>query len=334
MSAVRIGVDIAKNVFQVHAVTEENVVLHRRKLSRSKFLEFFATMSARAVVGMEACATSHYWARELLKLGHDVRLLPPSAVKPYVARGKKNDAADAQAICEALGRPNIHCVPVKTEAQQGVLALHAVRESLIVERTANINAVRAHFAEHGIVTGVGRASFNELKGMIEGLPLHTQAAVEVVLGRIASAERDLVRIEKALMDFLRTDETSQNLATIPTVGPLAATLIAAKVGDPTRFRRGRDFAAWLGLVPRQNSSGGKERLGRITKVGDRAIRRFLFLGALSVIWRTKPGTWLAQLRAKKPAKVVAIALANKTARTILAVLKRGEVWREQAPLAA
>ncbi|CAA7628064.1 transposase [Candidatus Terasakiella magnetica] len=334
MGKVIIGMDIAKQVFQVHATDSEGKVLHLRKLSRAQVLPFFAGLAAPALVGMEACGTAHHWARELTKLGHEVRLLPPTAVKPFVKLGKKNDAADAAAIREALARPHIHPVPIKTPEQQAVLALHAVREQLVAERTRMICAVRAHFAENGIVAATGRAKFATLDVQVNDLPRHAAVAVRVLLGRIASADADIAALEKELLEHHRTDEPSRNLATIPGIGPLAATLIAAKVGDPSRFKCGRDFAAWLGLVPRQNSSGGKDRLGRITKAGDRAVRRMLFLGALGQVWRAKPGTWLARLRDRKPAKLAAMALANKTARIAWAVLARGEVYRETLAVAA
>ena len=333
MGKIVVGIDIAKSVFQVHAADEAGAMIYSRKLSRGQVLPFFAKQSPM-LIGMEACATSHHWARELVKLGHEVRLLPPTAVKPFVKRGKKNDAADAAAISEAVVRPNIHSVPVKTEEQQSVLALHTVREQLVTARTGFVNAVRAHFAEHGMVVGLGRGKFAELATMRQHLPDRTAFAVDVLLGRINDFEADIARIEKELMEFHKSCEESRNLATIPSVGPLAATLIVAKIGDPSRFKRGRNFAAWLGMVPRQNSSGGKDRLGAITKAGDQSIRRMLFLGATSMVWRAKPTTWLGKLRERKPAKLAAMALANKTARIIWAVLTRGEVYRETMTVVA
>jgi len=331
MVKVIVGIDIAKNVFQVHATDGTGATAYIKKLSRGQVLSFFAK-HAPAAIGMEACATSHYWARELIKLGHDVRLLPPTVVKPFVRRGKKNDAADAAAICEAMVRPNIHSVPVKTEEQQSVLALHTVREQLVGVRTGFVNSVRAHFAEHGMVVGLGRGKLAELATMRLHLPDRTAFAVDILLERIHALDVDIARIEKKLIEFHKTCEKSCNLATIPSVGPLTATLIVAKIGDPSRFKRGRNFAAWLGMVPRQNSSGGKDRLGAITKAGDQSIRRMLFLGATSLVWRAKPDTWLGKLRGRKPAKLAAMAQANKTARIIWAVLTRGEVYR--APMAA
>ncbi|MBI1209493.1 MAG: IS110 family transposase [Azospirillum sp.] len=323
----RFRIDIAKSVFQVHAADGTGATVYTKKLSRGQVLPFF-TKQPPAMIGMEACATSHHWARELVKLGHEVRLLPPTAVKPFVKRGKKNDAADAAAICEAMIRPSIYSVPVKTEEQQSVLALHTVREQLVAVRTGFVNAVRAHFAEHGMVVGLGRGKLAELATMRPHLPDRTAFAVDILLGRIKDLDADIAGIEKKLMEFHKTCEESRNLATIPSVGPLAATLIVAKIGDPSRFNRGPNFAAWLGMVPRQNSSGGKERLGAITKAGDQSIRRMLFLGATSMVWRAKPATWLGKLRDRKPAKLAAMALANKTARIIWAVLTRGEVYRE------
>jgi transposase len=327
MVKIIVGIDIAKNVFQVHAADRTGAMVYTKKLSRGQVLPFFAKQPP-TLIGMEACATSHHWARELIKLGHEVHLLPPTAVKPFVKRGKKNDAADAAAICEAMVRPNIHTVPVKTEEQQSVLALHTVREQLVVARTGFVNAVRAHFAEHGMVVGLGRGKLAELATMRLHLPDRTAFAVDILLGRIKAFDADIARIEKKLIEFHKTCEESCNLATIPSVGPLTATLIVAKIGDPSRFKRGRNFAAWLGMVPRQNSSGGKDRLGAITKAGDQAIRRMLFLGATSMVWRAKPVTWLGKLRGRKPAKLAAMAQANKTARIIWAVLTRGEIYRE------
>jgi transposase len=333
MDRIKIGVDIAKNIFQAHGVEPGGRIVILRRLPRAKVLDFFASLPP-ALIGMEACGTSHYWARKLVAMGHEVRLLPPTAVKPLVKRGKKNDAADAAAICEALDRPGIHPVPIKSETQQGVLSLHAVRDQLVAERTGLICALRAHFAEHGVVVPLGKAKIKELEAHVADLPRHVAAAVAVLFRLIVNADVEIAGIEKLLLEHHRTDEASRNLATIPTVGPLAATLIAAKVGDPSRFKCGRDLAAWLGLVPRQNSSGGKERLGRISKAGDRAARRMLFLGAIATVHRAPPESWLGRLRARKPAKLCALALANKTARIIWAVLMRGECYRDSAPATA
>jgi transposase len=332
MNKALYSADIAKNVFQVHYVAEGGAT-KSLKLSREKFAAFFAGCQP-AIVAMEACATAHYWGRQLAVMGHEVRLLPPTVVKPFVKRGKKNDAADAAAIHEAVQRPGTFMVPVKTEEQQAVLALHTQREALIGERTRGVNGVRALFAEFGIIAPQGIANIATLHGELEKLPGHAKVAAESIFRQIENADREIKVIESELMTFHKTDETSRNLATIPTVGPLLATLVAATVGDPSRFKRGRNFAAWLGIVSKQNSSGGKHRLGRITKAGNPQIRRLLFLGALSTVHRAKPGTWLGELKARKPYKVTAIALANKTARMIWAVMSRGEVWRETMPTAA
>ncbi|MGA7965035.1 MAG: IS110 family transposase [Gammaproteobacteria bacterium] len=332
MEKILYSVDIAKNVFQLHYI-DEDTNTKSFKLSRGRFSEFFVGRTP-GIVAMEACATAHYWGRQMMNMGHEVRLLPPTAVKPFVKRGKKNDAADAAAIDEAAQRPGIHTVPVKTEAQQAVLALHTQREALIGERTRSANGVRALFAEFGIITRQGIANVGKLCTELESLPNHAAVAAQSLFRRIDSIDEEIKTIETELLAFHKANETSCNLATIPTVGPLLATLVVATVGDPARFKRGRNFAAWLGIVSKQNSSGGKQRLGRITKAGNPEIRRLLFLGALSTVHRAKPGTWLGELKARKPYKVTAIALANKTARMIWAVLSRGDAWRPTAPRAA
>jgi len=332
MSQVVIGLDIAKSWFQADWIDAVGVQ-HAKKMARSKVLPWLAEIAAPALVAMEACASAHHWAREIAKQGHQVRLLPPSLVKPYVVRGKKNDSADASAIREALGRPNIHFVPIKTEEQQGVLALHDVREMLIGQRTCMINAVRAHFSEYGTVVPRGRHNVADLIELTKALPSTARSAVNLLFRSIDDIDLDIEEVEAELMAFHKTSPQSQNVASIPGIGPITATLIVAKVGDVARFSNGRRLASWLGLVPRQNSSGGKEKLGHITKAGDRAIRKALFLGALSMVWRAKSGTWAARLADRKPARVAAIAMANKLARAVWCVLSRGSAWQAEAPAA-
>lgn len=333
---ITIGLDIAKSVFQVHGVDAEGEVVVRRQLRRAEVLKFFAGLP-RCVVGMEACGSSHYWAREVGGLGHEVRLLPPSHVKPYVKRGRKNDAADAAALCEAVRRPSMRCVPVKSAAQQSVLVLHRARELLVRQRTMLICALRSHLAEFGIVAGQGKGNFGRLVAGLDAaaLPALACAALKLMAAQIADADAKIDALEKMILANHRTDEASRRLASIPGIGPIIASALAAAVPDPALFSSGRQFAAWLGLVPGQNSSGGKERLGRITKTGDRYLRRLLVIGATGLIRykrRNVPGgiAWLTGLLAKKPVRLVTVALANKMARIAWAILSRGEVYREAA----
>jgi transposase len=336
-----IGLDLAKNVFQVHVVDATGNVLTARQLRRNQVEDFFRKLPP-SVIGMEACGTAHHWARLLILMGHDVRLLPPTAVKPYVKPGKKNDAADAAAICEAVTRPHIHAVPVKTVDQQAVLVLHRSRSLLVEQRTALSNALRSHLAEFGIIAAKGIVNVAKLVALLDAgdsrIPAIACPALALLTGQIAECTARIDTIEQDIVAWHKTDENSSNLATIPGIGVLTASAIAATVPDATNFKSGRDFAAWLGLVPRQNSSGGKDRLGHITKAGDRYIRQLLVLGATVVIYHTGkkgcPG-WLSSLLARKPKKLAAVALANKMARIAWAVMTRGEVYcAPAAPQAA
>jgi len=285
---------------------------------------------------MEACATSHHWAREIAALGHEVRLIPPAYVKPYVKR-QKNDAADAEAICEAVTRPNMRFVPVKTEDQQSVLVLHRSRDLLMRQRTMILNAIRAHLAEFGIVAAQGPRKVMEMVSRLRNgdetsLPEIARSALLALAAQLDNLGDEIRRLERRLMDWHRTNAASQRLETIPGVGLLTATAIAASVPDPTVFKSGRQFAAYLGLVPRQNSSGGKERLGRISKMGNGYLRRLLVVGATSVVRRagantTRTGAWVRSLLERKPARVVTVAVANKTARTAWALLAKGESYK-------
>ena len=286
---------------------------------------------------MEACATSHHWARELKALGHDVRLMPASYVKAYVKRGK-NDAADAAAICEAVTRPSMRFVPIKTAEQQAALMLHRTRDLLVRQRTQLINAMRAHLAELGLVAAQGRDGLKTLIGIVTDeasrVPELARKALQALLGQLDALAQQIGEIERHIHAQHRASEASQRLETIPGIGVIGATAIAATVADPEVFKSGREFAAWIGLVPRQNSTGGKERLGAISKQGDRYLRRLLVIGATAVIRhaRTHPDKhpWLMQLLARRPAKVVAVALANKMARIAWAVLAKGETYRAPA----
>jgi transposase len=335
MQISTIGIDLAKNVFQVHGVDATGKVIITKKLRRSQVLPLFERLPP-CLVGMEACATSHHWAREVRALGHDVRLMPASYVKAYVKRNK-NDAADAEAICEAVTRPSMRFVAIKTDEQQSVLMLHRTRDLLVRQRTQLVNATRAHLAELGLVAAQGREGLQTLIAIVRdgtrSLPDLARTALEILLGQLAALRQQLGEIERHIQAQHRSSDASRRLESIPGIGMIAATAIAASVPDAGVFKSGREFAAWIGLVPRQNSSGGKERLGSISKQGDRYLRRLLVVGATAVIRhaRAHPDKhpWLTQLLTRRPAKVVAVALANKMARTAWAVLARGGTY--QAP---
>ncbi len=338
MNATTIGLDIAKNVFQVHGVDAEGAVVIRRQLRRSLVIGFFKKLPP-CLVGIEACATSHYWAREIAKLGHTVRLMPPAYVKPYVKRNK-NDAADAEAICEAVTRPSMRFVATKSEDQQGALMVHRTRELLVHQRTMLANAIRGHMAEFGIVARVGLAHVKALLAVIADpddsrLPAEARTSLHGLAVQFVSVHEEIVAGERRIHAQHRSNPVSQRLQTIPGYGPIIATAMAASVTDPAIFRSGRGLAAWIGLVPKQTSTGGKQRLGRISKQGDPYLRWLLVAGAMSVIRQAKRrGTsgqpWLDQLIADKPTKVAAVALANKMARIAWVLLMRDETYRQPA----
>jgi transposase len=335
MTITTLGIDIAKSVFQLHGVDADGAVVLQKKLWRGAVLDCLGKLEP-CLIGMEACATSHHWAREIAALGHDVRLIPPAYVKPYVKR-QKNDAADAKAICEAVTRPNMRFVPVKTEEQQGVLVLHRSRDLLMRQRTMILNAIRAHFAEFGIIAAQGARKVAELVMRLRdddtlGLPEIARSALLALAGQLDSLAAEVRNIERQLMAWHRQNVASQRLETIPGVGLITATALAVSVPDPSVFKSGRQFAAYLGLVPRQNSSGGKDRLGHISKMGNGYLRRLLVVGATSVTRRaptndTRTGAWVRSLLERKPARVVTVAIANKTARTAWALLAKGENYR-------
>lgn len=335
MEITTLGIDLAKSVFQLHGVDADGAVVLQKKLRRGAVLDFLGRLEP-CLIGMEACPTSHFWAREIAALGHNVRLIPPGYVKPYVKR-QKNDAADAEAICEAVTRPNMRFVPVKNEEQQSVLVLHRSRDLLVRQRTMILNAIRAHLAEFGIATAQGARKIIERivqlrDGEETSVPEFARAALLGLATQLDCLAGEIRKLERQLMVWHRQNPASQRLETIPGVGIITATALAASVPDPSVFRSGRQFAAWLGLVPRQNSSGGKERLGRVSKMGNGYLRRLLVVGATSVARRadatdTRTGAWIRSLLKRKPARLVTVAIANKTARTAWALLVKEEIYR-------
>jgi transposase len=337
-----IGLDIAKSVFQVHAVDAAGQVIIRRQLKRRSVLAFFQNLPP-CLVGIEACASSHHWSREIKALGHTVRLMPPAYVKPYVKR-QKNDATDAEAICEAVARANMRFVPTKTPEQQSCLMLHRTRHLFIRQQTAVINAIRAHLAELGIIAPVGRKGVEELLDVVadrsdKRVPEVARACIAALGAQLRRLKEQILEFDRMILAWHRSNETSRRLDAIPGVGPMLAIALVAGVADPKAFRSGRNFSAWIGLVPKQHSSGGKDKLGSISKQGDRYLRGLFVAGALAVIryakiHGTKHRPWLTALLARRPVKVAAIALANKIARMAWAMMARGERYRQPVALAA
>jgi transposase len=335
-----VGLDLAKRVFQVHGADGAGHAILRKKLMRDQVLAFFRGLPP-CMVAMEACGGAHYWGREIALLGHEVRLIPPAYVKPFVKR-QKNDAADAEAICEAAQRPSMRFVAVKSQDVQGAASVFRVRELLIRQRTQAINALRGHLTEFGQVAPKGAANISRLIAIVDdprsGLPVQAVATLRVLVDALASFDAQITKLNTEISHRAKENEVARRLMTIPGIGPLIATAIAVLAPPPETFRRGRDFAAWLGLVPRQHSTGGKQRLGATTKMGERSLRRLLIIGANSVIIKrsahqaARPGTWLAGMLSRKPSMLVRVALANKMARIVWALMIKGESYR--APAAA
>ena len=337
MDLVTVGLDIAKSMFQLHGTDRLGKPVLRQRLPRSKMLEFFANLPS-CRIGLEACGGAHYWARELTKLGHEVRLMPPQYVKPYV-KTNKHDAADAEGCCEAVQRPNMRFVPVKTEQQQALLMLHRIRDRLNAERTGTINAIRGHMAEFGIVAAQRGAGMKELLAIISDvddgrLPSLARELLVLQVEHLRAIEAKLAELDRQVLHQARSDEAARRLAGIPGIGPVIATAMVATV-DAKLFDNGRGFAAWLGLAPRQHASGGKERLLGISKRGDGYLRRQLMHGARSLVRvaagrERQPWAWINGLLARRHFNVVVAAVANKLARIIWVLLSRDEAYRAPA----
>ena len=330
-----IGLDIAKSVFQVHGVDDAGVVVMRKRVGRTKVLQLFGGLSP-CLVGIEACPSAHYWSRELQALGHTVRLMPPSYVKAYLRRSK-NDANDAAAICEAVTRPSMRFVPIKTQEQQTGLMLHRTRQLLVRQRTMLSNAIRGHMAELGIISAKGRNGTAELLQIIadvadDRIPPVARFCLELLARQYLALNAEVSAVDKRIHAWHRSCQESRRLEAIPGIGPIVATALVAEIGDWGAFRSGRNLAAWIGLVPKQHSTGGKERLGSITKQGNRYLRWLLVTGAMAVIrYARQHGTkrlWLTRLMERRPPKVAAVALANKIARMAWAMMVRDERFIE------
>jgi transposase len=327
--------DTSKHIFQLHGVDAAEQPVLRKRLSRKQMLEFFTKLPA-TVIGMEACGGAHYWARELGKLGHKVKLMAPQLVKPYVTRNK-NDGRDAEALCEAMSRPSMRFVPVKTAEQQAALMLTGIRDGLIARRTQLSNTIRGYAAEFGLIAPKGLDKLEPLLAQIaadESLPTLARDLSAILGCEYARLQAELKAIEARLMAWHRADALGRRLAQIPSVGPIIATMLVMKTPDPRAFRSGRHFAAWLGLTPKDHSTAGRTRLGKITRAGDEDLRRLLVVGATAVIQQARrgrghPSRWLLALLKRKSPKLAAVALANKVARIAWAVMTRGEAYRSK-----
>jgi transposase len=336
-----IGLDIAKSVFQIHGVDNDGTVVIRKRVSRAKVVEFFAALPC-CLIGMEACPSAHHWSRQLQAFGHTVKLMPPSYVKAYLKRSK-NDANDAAAICEAVTRPSMRFVPTKWEQQQSGLMLHRSRQLLVRQRTMLSNALRGHMAELGLTAAKGRNGTAELLKIVadvedDRIPSAARFSLEVLARQYAAIAAEIAVLDRRIQSWHRSCEESRRLEEIPGIGPIVATALVTEVGDWKAFSSGRSLAAWIGLVPKQHSTGGKERLGGISKQGNRYLRWLLVAGAMAVIrYARQHGTkrlWLARIMERRPIKVAAVALANKIARIAWAVMVRGERFKEPGLLPA
>jgi transposase len=332
-----IGLDIAKQIFHVHGADASGATVFSRRITRQKLIQFFAAQPS-CKVAMEACAGAHHWGRELMRLGHEVRLIPPAYVKPFVKR-QKNDAADAEAICEAAQRPTMRFVPVKSEESQASAAVFRARDLLVRQRTQLLNAFRGLLAEHGWVAPKGLFHAGAMMAKIENpscaLPSAARDVFLVMIASVKALDERILLLDREIAKRAREDETARRLMTIPGIGPITATALLALAPPPESFRKGRDFAAWLGLTPLQHSTGGKSKLGSITRMGERMLRRLLILGSAAVVLHASKrgaakGSWLEQMMVRKPRMLVTVALANKTARIVWALLARGGVYRAPA----
>ena len=333
---ITIGLDLAKSVFQVHGIGGDGNVVVRRALRRSQVLDFFRGIDP-CLVGIEACASSHYWANAIGQLGHKVRMMPPTYVKAYVKRNK-TDAADAEAICEAVSRPTMRFVPIKAPDEQAACMVLRTRELFVRQRSQTANAMRAHMAELGIIAATGMTSIAKLIRILRDaedtrLPAAARAALLEMAEQVEMLTTRIEKLDTKIVATVKADEAARRLTSIPGVGPIIAATVRATIQDPAAFRTGRDLGAWIGITPRANSSGGKERLGRISKQGNKQLRTLLIVGATSILKQARRGvklpSWIVSLMARRPYKVVAVALANKIARTIWALLVKGGTY--QAP---
>ncbi|PAY07360.1 IS110 family transposase [Bradyrhizobium sp. UFLA03-84] len=331
---ITVGLDLAKSIFQVHGIAENGKVLVRRTLRRSQLLPFFQSLPA-CLVGIEACGTAHYWANAIGEFGHTVRLMPPAYVKAYVKRNK-TDAADAEAICEAVSRPSMRFVPVKSPEEQAGGMVLKTRELLVRQRSQSANAMRAHMAELGIIAATGMPSIAKLVAVLRDdqerrLPASARAALLGMAEHIESLTTRIDVLDTKIVAAVKADDAARRLTTIPGVGPIIAATVRATVQNPAAFRTGRDLAAWIGITPRAHSSGGKERLGKISKQGNKQLRTLLIVGATSILKQARRGVklpaWVVSIMARRPYKVAAVALANKMARTIWALLVKGGTYR-------
>ena len=337
--ATIIGIDLAKKVFQIHGATADGAVAFRKKVTRAKLLPFLSSQ-APCLVAMEACGSSHHWGREIQAIGHDVRLIAPAYVKAFVKR-QKNDMADAEAIAEAASRPTMRFVAVKSVAKQASAMVFKTRDLLVRQRTQTINALRGHLTEYGVIAPQGLPNLDrlvsEVRSPTSGLPAIVTELSELLLEHIVALDERIAGLDRQLREQVRTDETAKRLVTVPGIGPICAAAIVALAPAPGTFAKGRDFAAWLGLTPRQHSTGGKAKLGSVSRMGQRDLRRLLIIGAMSVVrWAARrgapAGSWLARMMAKKPRMLVATALANKMARVAWALLAHGGIY--EVPAAA